>query len=109
MVIVKKRFTALPEHLQGADGRVALKGGYLSIYRHGNLLHIAGIPSPYLLADRSSDSTVQNTDEFIDEQGHQFGIAIYSSISGIEWDLYTYPDDDNLIGGLTYEVNLNEN
>jgi len=73
------------------------------------VVHIAGIPSPYLRADRSSDSTVENTDEFIDEQGHEFATAIYSSISGIEWDLYIYPDDENLIGGLTYEVKLNEN
>jgi len=109
MGIVRKKFTELAEHLQGADGRVALEGGYLYIYLHGDLLHIAGIPSPYLLADRSSDSTVENTDEFIDEKGHKFAIAIYSSIGGIEWDLYTYPDDDNLIGGLTYEVKLNEN
>lgn len=109
MGIVKKKTTELTEHLQGADGRVALGGGYLYIYLHGALVHIAGIPSPYLLADRSSDSTVENSDEFTDEEGHEFEIVIYSSITGIEWNLYSYPDDENIICGLTYEVKLNDN
>lgn len=109
MGIVKRRMSELAEHLQGADGRVAMGGGYLYIYLHGSLIHIAGIPSPYLLADRTSDSTVENFDEFVDAEGNEFGIAIYSSIAGIEWSLDRHPDDDNLILGLTYEVKLNDN
>lgn len=108
MGIVKKKMSELSEHLQGTDGRVALAGGYLYIYLHGALIHIAGIPSPYLLADRSSDSMVENADEFTDKEGHEFEIVIYSSISGIEWELYSYPDDENLILGLAYEVKLND-
>jgi hypothetical protein len=109
MGIVKKRMSELSEHLHGSDGRVALDGGYLYIYLHGSLIHIAGIPSPYLLAERTSDSTVENFDEFTDDEGHEFGIAIYSSIAGIEWSLDHYPDDEKLIVGLTYEVKLNDN
>lgn len=109
MIIAKKKTTQLSRYLQGADGRVALDGGYLYIYLHGALVHIAGIPSPYLLADRSSDSTVENADEFTDAEGHEFEIAIYSSITGIEWDVYTYPDDESLICGLKYEVKFNDN
>lgn len=109
MGIVKRKLTEWSEHLEGADGRVALDGGYLYIYLHGSLLHIAGIPSPYLLADRSSDSTVENDDEFADEQGNTFAVAIYSSVSGIQWNIYKYPDDESLISGLTYEVKLNDN
>jgi hypothetical protein len=109
VVIVKKRVSDLAGHLQGLDSRVALGGGYLYIYLHGALIHIAGIPSPYLLAERSSDTTVENRDEFSDADGHLFGIAIYSSITGIEWSLVHYPDDDQLILGLTYEVKLNGN
>lgn len=109
MGTIKKKISELSEHLQGSDSRVALEGGYLYIYLHETLIHIAGIPSPYLLADRSSDSTVENSDEFSDTDGHQFEIAIYSSITGIEWDVYSYPDDENLILGLTYEIKLNDN
>lgn len=109
MGTIKKKMSELAEHLQGADGRVALEGGYLYIYLHGTLMHIAGIPSPYLLADRASDSTVENTDEFIDHDGHEFEIAIYSSITGIEWELCSYPDDEALILGISYEVKLNDN
>jgi len=108
MGFVKKRMYELSEHLHGADGHVALKGGYLYIYLHESLIHIAGIPSPYLLAERSSETTVENIDEFTDADGHEFDIAIYSSITGIEWELYHYPDDEDLLLGLTYEVKLND-
>ena len=109
MGIFKGKLSELSKHLQGSDSRVALDGGYLYIYLHGSLIHIAGIPSPYLLADRTSDSTVENLDDFTDDEGHEFEIAIYSSISGIEWALHRYPDQENLILGLTYEVKLNDN
>lgn len=109
MGIVKRRKPDLSEHLQGSDSRVALDGGYLYIYLHGSLIHIAGIPSPYLLAERSSDTSVENFDEFVDDEGNEFGIAIYSSIAGIEWSLDHHPVDDDLILGLTYEVKLNDN
>jgi hypothetical protein len=109
MGTIKKKMSELSEHLQGTDSRVALGGGYLYIYLHGALIHIAGIPSPYLLAERTSDSTVENFDEFTDDEGHDFEIAIYSSIAGIEWDLHHYPNDEHLILGLTYEVKLNDN
>lgn len=108
MEIVKKKMSELYVHLHGSDGRVALNGGYLYIYLNGSLLHIAGIPSPYLLADRLSDSTVENTDEFTDKDGNEFEIIIYSSNSGIEWDLCSHPDDEDLIFGLMYEVKLND-
>ena len=109
MGTLKNKMALLSGHLQGTDSRVALEGGYLYIYLHGSLIHIAGIPSPYLLADRASDSTVENTDAFTDKDGHDFKIVIYSSITGIEWELYNHPDDESLILGLTYEVKINDN
>ena len=104
----KQHMVELSEHLRGSDGRVALGGGYLYISLHGSLIHIAGIPSPYLLADRSYDTTVENTDEFTDADGHEFEIVIYSSITGTEWEVYNCPYDEKIILGLTYEVKLNE-
>ena len=105
---VKEHMTALSEHVEGSDGSVALAGGYLYIYLDDKLIHIASIPSPYLLADRSSDSVVENVDEFEDENGNEFVIAIYSSLAGIEWQLEEYPDDAGLLMRLHYEVRLNE-
>lgn len=52
---VKEIMMALSEHLEGKDANVALAGGYLYIYLDDTLLHIASIPSPNLLADRSSE------------------------------------------------------
>lgn len=105
---VKEHKIALSEHLEGSDGSVALAGGYLYIYLDDRLLHIASIPSPYLLADRSTESVVENVDEFEDENGHEFVIAIYSSIAGIIWHLAEYPNDTDLLMRLRYEVRLNE-
>ena len=61
---VKERKIALSEHVEGSDSSLALAGGYLYIYLGDTLLHIASIPSPYRLADRSTDSVVENVDEF---------------------------------------------
>ncbi len=99
----------LSEHLKGSVASVALAGGYLYIYLDDALIHIASIPSPNLLADRSSDSVVENVDQFEDDNGNDFVIAIYSSMTGIEWHLEDYPDDMDLLMRLRYDVRLNEN
>ncbi len=108
MGLAKQRMMELSEHLEGSDGQVALGGGYLYIYKNDKLIHIASIPSPNLLADHSSDSIVDNVDEFEDESGNQFEIAIYSSMTGIEWYLEKYPEDEELLMGMHYEIRLNE-
>jgi hypothetical protein len=77
----------LSEHLEGSDSFVALGGGYLYIFLDDRLPHIASIPSPNLLADRTSDSVVENVDHFEDGNGHGFVISIDSSLSGISWRL----------------------
>lgn len=109
MGIVKQKKLYLSEHLEGRDGRVALDGGYLYIYLDGKLIHIAGIPSLYHLAERTSDSSVENTDDFVDDNGNNFEVVIYSSLAGIEWAMQTHPDDETIFQNLSYEVKLNEN
>ncbi len=109
MGIANNKIHGFTDHLKGSDGRVALVGGYLYIYLTDKLIHIAGIPSPYLLAARTSDSLVENIDDFVDDQGNAFEIIIDSSITGIEWSIQTYPDDESIIQNLRYEIKLNEN
>jgi len=106
---VKQALIELSEHLEGNIGNVALNGGYLYIYIDDKLIHIASIPSPNVLADRSSDSVVENIDQFEDESGNEFVIAIYSSITGIEWYLNEYPDNTDLLMRMRYDVSINEN
>lgn len=96
------------DHLEGRDGRVAPDGGYLYIYLGDTLIHISSIPSPNLLADRSSDSVVENIDEFDDHDGNKFVVAISSSIAGIDWTMEQHPDDMEIIMNLHYDVRLNE-
>jgi hypothetical protein len=104
----KRQQIDLLEHLEGTDSCVALAGGYLYIFQDDALIHIASIPSPNLLADRSSDSVIENVDEFVDENGNEFVIVIFSSITGIDWHLAEYPDDTDLLMRMHYDVRLNE-
>ena len=105
----KQALIDLSGHLQGAVGHVALAGGYLYIYVDDRLIHISSIPSPNVFADWSSESVVENVDQFEDESGNEFVIAISSSMKGIEWSLKAYPDDTHLLMRLHYDVSLNEN
>ncbi len=95
-------------YLEGSVGSVASNGGYLYIYKGDTLLHIAGIPSPNLLGERRQDTEVDNIGEFIDSEGNNYRIVIYSSAYGIEWFLEEYPEDEETLHQLHYEVQLNE-
>ncbi|MEI6269941.1 MAG: hypothetical protein WCP01_13760 [Methylococcaceae bacterium] len=109
MGLAKRIGLEIKEHIEGSDGNVALGGGYLYIYLADDLIHIASIPSPNLLAERPLDSVVENQDDFLDGFGNGYSIAIFSSITGIQWYLERYPNDDNILMRLHYRVKLNEN
>lgn len=94
--------------IMGSVGNVALAGGYLYIYSGDMLLHIASIPSPNLLGGSNRDTEVENHDEFTDENGNLYLISIFSSAGGIHWELEAYPDDQEVLEQLRYEVKLNE-
>jgi len=109
MGLAKQHGLEINEHIEGTNGNVALNGGYLYIYLADDLIHIASIPSPNFLAERSFDSAVENQDDFQDEFGNEYSIAIFSSITGINWYLEQYPDDVTTLMQLHYVVKLNEN
>ncbi|CAN2049205.1 conserved hypothetical protein [Candidatus Magnetomoraceae bacterium gMMP-13] len=104
----KQKQIELEEHLSGANAEIALNGGYLYIYKDDKLLHIASIPSPNLLADNFSQSVVENNEDFNDDNGNEFTIDILSSKVGVDWNLTSYPDDENIIKNIQYKVKLNE-
>ncbi|QEA39589.1 hypothetical protein FGL86_11210 [Pistricoccus aurantiacus] len=108
MAMAKSAGNEFADHLEGSDNRVALSGGYLYIHRGKRLVHIASIPSPNLLAERLSDSVVENTDTFVDEAGNEYTIVIDSTMVGITWSLEEYPTDPDVIRELHYEVRLND-
>lgn len=92
----------------GYVSNVALVGGYLYIYSGDTLLHIASIPSPNLLGCMDRHTEVENHDEFTDEKGNPYVIAIYSSAAGIHWELEKHPEEQKVLQQLRYEVKLNE-
>jgi len=98
----------LESYLVGSDSQPALNGGYLYIYLNDELLTIVSVPSPNLMAENSSQSTVENCDEFQDKNGNDYSIVVFSSMYGIDWSLDTYPDDENIIRKIRYEVKHNE-
>ncbi|OIP53998.1 MAG: hypothetical protein AUK54_07370 [Helicobacteraceae bacterium CG2_30_36_10] len=106
MTAIEKK--QLKSYLEGSDSQPALNGGYLYIYLNNNLLTIVSIPSPNLMADNSSQSTVENDDEFQDKDGNDYSIIVLSSMYGIDWRLDTYPEDENIIKKISYEVKRNE-
>jgi len=109
MIVMRKHSPAeLRPYLAGSENLVALNGGYLYIYQGDDLLHIASIPAPNLLGDRTRDTMIDNIDEFQDSAGNQYTIIIYSSSVGIEWYLDRYPDNEAVLMTLRYEVKLNE-
>ena len=95
-------------NLESSESLPAIDGGYLYIYKGKELLAIVSIPRPNLLAERSRDSIVENDDYFTDEDGNEYSITIQSSMYGIDWFLTKYPDDENIISQLRYEVKYNE-
>ena len=94
--------------LQGSEALPAIDGGYLYIHKDKKLLSIVSIPSPNLLAERNRDSIVENDDDFVDEDGNEYSITIQSSMYGIDWFLTNYPDNEDVIKQLSYEVKYNE-
>jgi hypothetical protein len=98
----------LQKHIMGDNMLPALNGGYLYIYKNEKLLHIASIPSPNLLGDNYRQSVVENDEYFKDDNGNEFGIDILSSPAGINWYLTSYPDDENIIKSINYQVKQNE-
>ncbi len=82
------------ESLRGSDSMPAVNGGYLTVYSEDAELHIASVPSFNLMAEKHRDSMVENTEEFIDKNGNEYVINIYSSNVGVDWDLEVYPKDD---------------
>ena len=105
---LKQKYLEKESHLQGSSGEPAIDGGYLYIYLNNDLLFIAGIPSPNLMAEKPSDSLVENYEEFTDKYDNNYAISIFSSIYDIYWELNEYPDDDNIINSIRYEVKYNE-
>jgi hypothetical protein len=63
-------------------GNVAVEGGSLVILENGYDIAHVNVPAPYFGADNDSDSTVEETDGFVDSFGNSYLITIYSSMYG---------------------------
>lgn len=63
----------------------ALAGGYLSIFKDGKEIFIAGVPSPVPFPNRYRESVSENDEIFEDEEGNEIAITVQSSSVGVDW------------------------
>ncbi len=105
---LKQKQMELEKYLSGNDRIPALNGGYLYIYKNEKLLHIASIPSPNLSGENYRQSVVENDEHFSDSEGNEFTIGILSSNVGVDWHMTSYPDDENTLKNIRYEIRQNE-
>jgi len=90
----------------GSLGNIAVEGGSLVILENGYDVAHVNVPAPYFSADNDSDSTVEETDSFVDTFGNSYLITIYSSMyGGIDYEIE--PEDVvNKEGLETFKSNI---
>jgi len=108
MGYLKKKQMEIENHLSGSESLPAINGGFLYVYVQEKNVAIASIPSPNLLAETASKSTVINFDDFTDDEGNEYTISVASSSYGVDWELIKYPEDEEILKSVTYEVKYNE-
>jgi hypothetical protein len=105
---IKQKFLEMEEKLSGSEPSPAIEGGYLYIYKGDELLGIVSIPSPNLLAENYRDSMVVYDDIVTDSEGNEYSVEVTSSLYGIDWRIYEYPDDKDILNQIRVEVKYNE-
>ena len=68
-------------------GNVAIDGGKLIIYSNGIDVFSINVPIPNLGAEKSRDSEVDNSDDFVDDFGNEFRVDVYSGMYGINYTI----------------------
>lgn len=72
---------------EGSLGSVAVNGGYLEIIYNEKVIEKINVPAPDYSSERTSDSTNENNDIFIDEYGNEYSVYVYSSRYGIDYTI----------------------
>jgi hypothetical protein len=86
MGLHKEHMSYVEQHLKGEEAVPAVNGGFITIIKDGEDTFIANVPTFNMMAENHSDSTVENDEEFEDEEG-QYIIYIWSSMYGVSWEL----------------------
>lgn len=71
--------------LSGSDCFPAPAGGYLSIFKDGKEIFIAGVPSPVPFPDRCRAGVAENSEIFQDDEGNEIAVIVHSSSAGVDW------------------------
>jgi hypothetical protein len=101
----------MSQSISGTVPSPALSGGYISVMKDGEEIHIVSVPSFVFGADRYRDSTSQNEDEFEDDEGNEFFISIVSSNVGVDWELSLSArngNDKDLVSRIKIDYQSNE-
>jgi hypothetical protein len=95
--------------LSGSDCFPAPAGGYLSIFKDGKEIFIAGVPSPVPFPDRCRGSVSENSEVFQDDEGNEIAVIVHSSSAGVDWHVDARERDGlNLSGRLDVRFEPNE-
>lgn len=77
-------------------GSVALEGGKLIIYSNDIEISSVNVPRPFLGAEKSRDSVVEEDEYFNDEFGNEYIINVYSGMYGIDYSIEITHTEDEL-------------
>lgn len=95
--------------LSGSDCFPAPAGGYLSIFKDGKEIFIAGVPSPVPFPDRCRESISENSETFHDDEGNEIAVIVHSSSAGVDWHIAAREGDGlSLSGRLDVRFEPNE-
>jgi hypothetical protein len=95
--------------LSGSDCFPAPAGGYLSIFKDGKEIFIAGVPSPVPFPDRCHPGVVENSEVFLDDDGNEIRVLVHSSGAGVDWHIDALEKDGaNLKDRLEVRFEANE-
>lgn len=101
--LIMSKFT-----LEGNEDLPAVFGGYLVILKDNQELAVVSVPSFNLLADRYRDSVIENDDSFEDDEGNEYMINIYSSNTGIDWNLEIGSQNEEILNHIKVEYQPND-
>jgi len=90
---------------QNESSPPAISGGYLAVALDGDIFYTVAIPTPNLLSERNSDSQVDWSEEFEDEEGNEYKVEINSSIYDLSWNVDIIPYDKSKIDKIFDDLN----
>lgn len=85
--------------MKGTENKPSHGNSYLFISKNGERIHIASVPSSNCFSNWTNmyrfqeDESVDNIENFLDDEGNGFKIFIWSVNCCVDWKLKAFPKD----------------